>query len=323
MFGAGHASAAPAARLVYLRGKGAESCPDENAIKQAVAARLGYDPFVPYATAVMIAEVTRDGGAYKARIKLVDENNIVRGTRELTHNGDKCADMIDTMALTMSIAIDPESLTGPKTAPSEQPVDPDPPPEAPATPVAPIAPDAPKPTPPPTPPPKSPANAPGRLAIDVGLGPLGFVGAAPVANVGAAVFARARWDRASITIEGRADVPARRELAGAKVETAITWGSIAPCAHAGWAFACALLSVGSIRATSSGIRAPRTDAALHAAAGVRLGAEFPAAARLRVFVNTTVLATLTPQVIRLDGQDVYELPRLSAGLSAGVVLSIF
>jgi len=317
--------AAPAARLVYLRGKGAESCPDENAIKQAVEARLGYDPFIPNATAVMIAEITREAGAYKARIKLVDENNIVRGTRELTHNGDKCADMIDTMALTMSIAIDPDSLTGPKPKPIAKEEDAKKPEPAATTPEpsppAPTARD--EPAPPPKPPPSSPTLPSDRLAIDVGGGPLGFLGAGPAANVGAAAFARARWRRASIALEGRFDVPARRDLAGASVETAIAWGTVAPCGHASWAFACALLSVGSIRAASFGIREPRTDSALHAATGVRLGVELPVGAALRVFANATGLVTVTPQVIQLDGRDAYELPRLSAGLSAGVVVSIF
>lgn len=35
--------ASPSSRLVYVRGRGAETCPDEAALRAAVAARLGYD----------------------------------------------------------------------------------------------------------------------------------------------------------------------------------------------------------------------------------------------------------------------------------------
>ena len=41
------AHAEPAGRLVYDRGPGAEACPDEMALRRAVGARLGEDPFDP------------------------------------------------------------------------------------------------------------------------------------------------------------------------------------------------------------------------------------------------------------------------------------
>ena len=43
--GAAHASTT--ARLVYLRGMDTVSCPGEGKLRDAVAARLGYDPFTP------------------------------------------------------------------------------------------------------------------------------------------------------------------------------------------------------------------------------------------------------------------------------------
>ena len=104
------AHAAPSARLVYLRNPGAESCPDDQAIRSAVSVRLGYDPFLAFAPATLFAEISKVGREYRARIKLVDDNNVVRGTRELAYEGENCADIIDTMALSMSIAIDPTSL---------------------------------------------------------------------------------------------------------------------------------------------------------------------------------------------------------------------
>src|SRR5262249_14357059 len=106
-------AAAPSARLVYVREAGAEDCPDEEVLRAAVRARLGYDPFFPYAPATLYAEVGRKDDVYRAHVKLVDEKNVVRGARSLEHRGGVCADVIDAMALSMSIAIDPRSLVGP------------------------------------------------------------------------------------------------------------------------------------------------------------------------------------------------------------------
>ena len=76
------AEAEPAARFVYLRGKGTESCPAEADVRQAVVGRLGYDPFWSYATATMFAEVSAaEKSGFSASLKLVDADNAVRGDR--------------------------------------------------------------------------------------------------------------------------------------------------------------------------------------------------------------------------------------------------
>lgn len=43
VFVAPSAEASPSARLVYVRGAGAEACPDEATLRGAVKQRLGYD----------------------------------------------------------------------------------------------------------------------------------------------------------------------------------------------------------------------------------------------------------------------------------------
>jgi hypothetical protein len=51
------AGATPQARLVYSRGTGAEDCADEHALRRAVAARIGYDPFFPWAPKTVVASM--------------------------------------------------------------------------------------------------------------------------------------------------------------------------------------------------------------------------------------------------------------------------
>jgi hypothetical protein len=63
---ASSARAAPTSRLTYVRGPGAEKCPDEAELRRAVAERLGYDPFFPAANRTIVAEITRTQGGYAA-----------------------------------------------------------------------------------------------------------------------------------------------------------------------------------------------------------------------------------------------------------------
>ncbi len=49
------ARAAASSRLVYGRGPGTENCPNEAVFRQAVVARVGYDPFFPWAELTVVA----------------------------------------------------------------------------------------------------------------------------------------------------------------------------------------------------------------------------------------------------------------------------
>lgn len=318
---ASEAAAAPSARLVYLRNPGAESCPDERAVRSAVAARLGYDPFFPYAPTTLFAEVERIEGGYEAHIKLVDGASTVLGSRELRQQGDACGDIIDTMALSISIAIDPDSLTRPPGTPPPDAVAPEvaaPPASEPEAPR--VAPEPPR-RAPPTVAPTTPATerAP-RVALDLGAAPSLWIGAAPAVSVEASVFARARAGRVSLALEGRYGLPASRAVEGATVETSSAAGALVPCVHFGVASACAVGALGSLRASSRGVVRPRTGSALHAAIGPRAAIELPLAERLSLRVHGDVLVPLTTHTLEIDGASVYTLPRVAASAAIGVVV---
>src|SRR5262249_55117823 len=124
---AADAGAANTARLVYLRGQGTEACPDERALEDAVAARLGYDPFSTWAVDTLFVELEKDSTGWNARVKLVTRENVVRGARTL--HASACSALIPTLGLTISLAIDPMSGTRnatdpPEGPPKERPVEP-------------------------------------------------------------------------------------------------------------------------------------------------------------------------------------------------------
>jgi hypothetical protein len=116
------AETSPTARLVYVRGQGADTCADEETLKAAVAARLGYDPFRPFVQNTLFAEVHREKGRFVGSVKMVDASGFERGARRLEEgDGSGCDEITATMALTMSIAIDPRRALTPAPAPQKPP----------------------------------------------------------------------------------------------------------------------------------------------------------------------------------------------------------
>src|SRR5436190_13499771 len=79
---AGRAEAFPSTRLVYARGPGAEQCPDQAAVRKAVAVRLGYDPFFASSDKTIIARVLREPDRLKGQVELIDEHGAQVGLRE-------------------------------------------------------------------------------------------------------------------------------------------------------------------------------------------------------------------------------------------------
>src|SRR5258705_4538020 len=88
------AAAAPVARLDYQRGAGAESCPDEAALRGAVRDRLGYDPFFDSAEQGIIAKISADGAELRGDVQLLDDAGKLRGRRELRAPTTQCAELV-------------------------------------------------------------------------------------------------------------------------------------------------------------------------------------------------------------------------------------
>jgi hypothetical protein len=305
------ARANPSARLVYVRGPGAESCPDEDAVRTAVAARLGYDPFHAVASTTIFAEVTHARAGFGAEVKLVDDHGVQRGARKIATTGD-CRAVIDAMALTISIVVDPLSLTGPRPPPVVEeppPVEPEPPPPAPPAPPPPIA-----------PPPPPPVDRSGRVSGFAGVGTIASLGMAPGLAVGGTAFGGVRWRWISLALEGRIDLPSSAATAeGSRVRSNAIAGSFVPCVHLEVPFACALVTMGALHATSDAEQR-RSATALYTGLGARLGVAIPLATWLDLRPHVDALFSLHGHALQVGGVDVFTFPVVSgaAGLSASV-----
>jgi hypothetical protein len=311
------ARAASSARLVYMRGPGADSCPGEQAVRAAVSARLGYDPFFGWAHDTVFVGITRSDGAFRLEIKLVDDNNRQRGSRDIAVQGDECADIIDVMGLTISLVIDPTSVVGSAPSGPAAPIPPPEPPQPEPNPVMRAAPAAPIPDDRPA---ASAAILSQPLSTYIGFGLLGSLGAAPAATAGGTLFVDLRWRTLSLDLEGRADLPATAgsDLAGVTASSWLVVGSIAPCLRWSVAFGCPIASIGALGATSRGPPVTSDKYAPWLGAGGRAGAEFALSESLTFRVYAELLRTLMQHELQVDGERAYRFGPWSGGFGSAL-----
>jgi hypothetical protein len=305
------ASAAPTARLVYSRGQDAASCPDEQSLRKAVAARVGYDPFFAWAQRTIVANVARREAAFVASVDLIDEQGIAHGARELRSAG-ACDELLDAVALAIAIAIDPQSLVSPAAAPAPSASISAPPPSPPAPVPAPepLKPDAvvlPSPPPPPS------------WRLEASAGAIASREFAPSVSLGVALGGAIRWPSLSVGVEARADAPASATApGGGQVASWLVLGALVPCVYLGPVLGCALVQGGAMHAYSLEVSNALSRDVAWWAAGVRLGALIPIGGDFFLRPRAEILANLNRKTLEVNGQDAWEPEPVaeSAGIDA-------
>jgi hypothetical protein len=307
---AADAHAFPTSRLTYARGDGAEHCPDESALRRAVASRLGYDPFFPWAAKTIVARVTMEPAGWEGSVDLLDDAGIIRGSRHLRAPSDSsCSELLAGMALAISIAVDPDSVD--RTAPPSTPAGtPDAEPSASNIAEAPVSPPPPDPAPAPSadshalP---SPALA-SSYVVELQAGIVGSAGLAPSWAMGPAVglsVARSWW---SAGFEARYQFV---EPLAAPVGTVTSWSvgaALLACGVRGPVFFCPQFAADRLTVTGEGVTRPRNDATFLWRAGARAGVDIPLSDTLSILVYADVLARLNRAEVELDGRPVWNEP---------------
>lgn len=305
------------ARLDYARDSGAAACPDEEALRSAVGAILGRDPFVPSAPRRLVAHIAREGHGFVARLEVREDGGRVSWAHPPIPGFD-CRGLVRAMATAISVHVDP--------APA--------PPGVPAPPPTPIVvtPAAAEALPPPQAdrPPQPPKPRDGAQ-LRVGLAGAADVGTMPAPAPALSAQLGVRWRLASISGEGRFLLPITSQVGVPRVQ-ARTWagaGSLVPCGHLPlpldkWnVAACGLLTVGAVHAEGvdlgAGYRAG-AGSTLYAAAGARLSLEFPVGGPVLLRVTGDVLGSLRPARLQLnDKDDLWTGSRITGALGGGVV----
>jgi hypothetical protein len=331
--------AAPQAKLVYTRESGAEPCPDEPAVRRAVAARLGYDPFVDGdGAAGMIDRTVRvtigpSGHWLRATIELVDETGELVGAHQLAPRLRGCDALASAMELAIAIAIDPLRASAPPAPPTEPSPTPEPSPlptpargnasananananaNASANTVARAlrrarAPEL----------HDSPAedhlyddtrvHLVGRFSI------LAAVGSAPAATWGLALGLAAQWRRFSLGGELRADLPGSSVSAGGTVSSSLVTVHLLPCVRAYGFFFCGLLSAGMVIAYGSEFPVDRRVVLPFFGGGARTGVELKLGRALGLGLAADLLAPFTRARLQLDDQTLFHAQPVSGAFS--------
>ncbi len=309
------AAAFPTSRLVYARGPGAEQCPEQEAVRQAVATRLGYDPFFPASDKTIVARILRDSDRLRGEVELIDEHGVELGLREFSAEANQCEDLVRAMALSISIAIDPKSAETYAQGPPDEPLaDSAKAPESaePAPRRAPLPAPPSAASPPLAPTPKTleydarnedtaPEPVARPLQWSAGLGVLGELGVVPELAPALFGFASARRGAWSLAIEGRGNLPASAERGGVSFSTSSYALDLAPCVHLGVAFACEVTALDWLSASGTQAAA-QSGTSLSLLLGGRLGVEFPVASSVGVVADGEMLVNPWPERIVASGQ---------------------
>ncbi|HEY6461701.1 MAG TPA: hypothetical protein VIY73_16150 [Polyangiaceae bacterium] len=316
------AEAAPSAHLVYARSPDAADCPDETALRNAVAARIGYDPFFAWAKRTVLVEVRREGERYASRVQILDAAGVSGGVRELSSSRSSCAELFDATALAISIALDAADRA---SASAAAPPAPPAPPPAPSSPPPPAASTASTPSPEPAldgdeiPVPLPPPGT--RTSLGVAF--VGSTGTAPKVAAGLALSGDVRVGAFSAGLEARADAPAgTSDSEGAGTSSWLYAASAVPCLHADPVAFCAVGSLGQFVASGTGVRSPATGTALYAAAGARIGVEWSLSPAWSLRTHLDGLFDLDRPTYSIDGTDTWPAPLLAFSLAVGVAARI-
>ncbi len=321
---AGDARGSPSARLVYTRAPEAASCPDETTLRDAVSARLGYDPFFPLAKQTVLIQVWRDNHRYRARLQLVDPESLTHGTRDLASDEPTCGGLFDAAALAISIAmvsLPKEEAPGTSEAApaSESALPPSsvPPPEsAPSAEAAPAAPSESA-----SAPSSGPSTAP-SVGFALGVDVLGVVGAEPGPTAALAAFGGLRSRMASAYVEVRADAPAATTSAvgPGRVRAWSYQVALVSCVRLGDASFCAVGAVGMLYGESTGITNPSSDSGPFVTAGVRVGYDWPLSGRFSLRTHVDAMVDLDRARLQIGGADAWTASIVAASGGAGIAV---
>jgi hypothetical protein len=306
----GNSAWAAEARLSYERAAGAESCPDIAGLRDAVRSRLGYDPFTETATASLVVSIAASDTGLRGVVKSFDASGVRVGERELTVHDETCEELVQALAVSICIAIDPEEMDKDSPEPSEghasQP--------EPASKGEP-APEATDRT-------REPRRRSGSKVVPfLSADLMSIAGATPNVALGASAGGGVRIGGLSLGGEVRGFLPSVGQLeTGGEFQARVLAAGLAFCWHVDPLAACGVGVVGELYGKSKEIDDPNEDSRLYAAAGARASGEIPLSDWFSVRAQLELLATLVRVTAELDDRRVWNAPPASGSVSLGALV---
>ncbi len=308
-------------RLTYDRTPAAMSCPDETQLREAIAARLGSDPFSIEGKRLLQIAIDRHDDTYEARITLVSEPGAGGGERVLRSTSPECRDLAAAITLTVSMALDPlaPGSAGAATA-AAAPWDP-PGATAPAAETTAVGTAA-----------AASASHPSEgPAFEVSAAFLGAVGVAATPSLGVALQVAVAWPSFSLGLEGDVGLPVDQQTPSpmypnGSVETSQLTATVVPCLTRWHLGVCGLISVGASHAIAkNGPTIDGSSSLPFVGLGGRLFGSLPLLDWLEARLQLDLLGQVTQTSINLTTSNsmttttVWSSPPVSGSLALAMV----
>lgn len=318
------------AALEYERRSGAQRCPDERIVRDGVAARLGYDPFVEEGQrrVRVIIRPKSEGAGYRARIEVRREGDSEPGVRELSTEDASCGRLARTLIFTTSLLIDPASAQRGRERP-------DAPRRAVMAAVLRVhdavdrgdsvlraveesAADR-----------ENEASEPsGEASDDTASDPIdvrGSIGAglaggtaptpSPVARL-EVELAKREW---SVRLGGRTEWPTTHDLEQGKLVTSLTVATLDLCGRLEPVFGCGTVSAGRLRLAGEEVLDARAVGRTYTAVGAGSGVDLWPGENLGLRLQGRLYATVNPTRTFVGDERVWTTPVLSGTISAAAL----
>ena len=249
----GSASSAPpsvrrASAVLVVHEHPKAACIDETRVREAVAERLGYDPFERPSSAATQVAVTVDASSSSLSADVAVGN----AHRALRSPANKCTDLRASIALTLAVLFEEAPPAAPEAAPLA---------------TTPSPPSAPAPSPPPVPavtpgsapPPSASLPRPEPSPLVATLAATGHAGRLPSPFVGLLVGAGYERGAFSLGVEGTIDPPATKDgitpalFVSGSATAGIYAGSVVPCLRKWLLVACLRASAGILVGKTYGV----------------------------------------------------------------------
>jgi len=319
-----HAAPGDATRLEYSRSARAATCPDRDALSAQVGRRLGYDPFFHAARQTISVEIIDVDGELRAQMRLLDENGIIVGSRELHEQAGQCDELVASLALAISIALDPSAALGEETKVASKAESA--PPESAETPRGSASKAAAQELPQKQEPARVEQRAPPqenrdpfRPAIRATL--FADVGTAPTLAWGYRLGFDLGRSSYRIGAEFVQLLPASKELGEVgQARVSLLAGSVVPCFVRAILAGCAVVTLGALQTRGEDIPYPSGESVFYAALGGRIEFAPILSRNLRLVTQVEALKPLTPVSLRVVGSEVWHSPFLTAAVGVGLRL---
>ncbi|MBK7860703.1 MAG: hypothetical protein IPJ65_19290 [Archangiaceae bacterium] len=260
-------------------------------------ARLASDPFSdPKPDAFAVSFSLEADRSWRATVRRT-AGDAAPTERALRSTAADCAELAESVAFSIALAIDPRVLSGKP---------PEPPRPEPPAPVATPAPAAPAP---------APAPAPTPVRLEAALSGAATLGSAPSVSGGGLLSIGVSRGPLLGLVELRVEAPGSAAVGTGAISTQVLGATALPCYHFPVVGLCGALFLGGMRVGSSGLTDAQNGTALVVALGPRLFAELQVLRWLSlralleasfVFTRTTITvgaapAWVTPPVMGLVG----------------------